>query len=243
MALGLAAAGCGAGGAAQTPAAASQTPPTVAAHATTSTQTTYTAKITIPQLTWAQDPAVATSVNSAVQSWAKQEQTTFASAVAKDLAAAKNLPAAVTHGNLTITYSVGLVNTKVASFKFNLDTIAPGQADNTQWTAGMTFNLRTGGQYTLAGLFQPGQGYVTTLATAAGKGLAAFTPSGAHCYLGQAPTAAAGNFAAWWLTSGGLVLSFPAGTYTAAYCGAPSVTVAYQTLKSLAASGSPLLGA
>lgn len=208
---------------------------------TQSTGTSYTLKVSIPQLIWTASPQIATAVNTAVTAWAQTEETRFQASVTEDLATAKNLPASVAHGNLTIKYDVGLLNAQVASFHFSLNSYLPGQADLTQSTAGLTFNLVNGKLYTLADLFQPGSAYLTTLATASAKSLAAFEPA-SHCYLGTAPTAEAANFSAFWLTSGGLVVSFPAGMYTAAYCGTPSVTLPTTTLRSIAAAGSPLAG-
>ena len=243
LATGLLVVGCGAG-AART-AGAPTPPPSVATKTETgqATQPDYTAKMQLPQLTWAADPAVAARVNAAVQSWAKQQETAFVARATQSAAAAKNMPASLPPGSLTISYHVGMVTTSLVSYEFQLESAVRGQADMTQQPAGLTFGLAAGTRYTLAGLFRSGNGYVSTLASAAGRGLAAFAPGGARCYLGQAPTADAANFGAWWLTPSGLVLSFPAGTYTAAYCGVPTVTVDYVGLKAVVAPNSPLPGA
>ncbi len=243
LATGLVVAGCGAGVSGPAAAAAPPSPPTVATQVVQSEPATYTAKISLPHLTWPADPQAAARVNTAIQSWTARQQTDFAARVTHSAAAAKNPPASLPPGSLTITYAVGLVTSHVASFRFLVDSQVPGQADMTQQPAGLTFDLASGAPFTLSGLFQPGKGYLTTLAAAAGTGLAAFSPAGAHCYLGKAPSATAANFSAWWLSPQGLVLSFQAGIYTAAYCGAPSVTVPYASVQAAAATGSPLLGA
>jgi hypothetical protein len=201
--------------------------PQVQAHVSnaSSTQPAYSTNVTLPELTWTGHAAMAAKVNAAVQSWALSQEHSFASAVQTDLAHASNLPASLPPSSLTITYKLGLATSRVVSYQFLVEPYYRGAANAGQTPVGLTFNLATGQQYSLPGLFRSGGGYVSTLADQAGTGLAGFSPAGAHCYLGQAPKAEAASFGAWWLSPTGLVLSFPAGTYTASYCGAPTVTV------------------
>lgn len=246
VALGLFAVGCGAAAAA--PAAGgppAAPPPTVQANAQTTrvTQPPYTASVSLPQLSWPGHAAQAAAVNAAVQAWAKGQEQAFAQAVATDLAHARNLPSTLPESNLTITYRVSLLNSHFLSYRFLVEPMFRGAANAAQTPAGLTFDLATGNGYTLASLFRSGGSYVTTLTSAAGAGLAAFSPAGARCYLGKPPAAIAASFSAWWLSPQGLVLSFPAGRYTASYCGPPTITVPYTALHAEAAVGSPLLGA
>jgi hypothetical protein len=209
----------------------------------TSTQPPYTAKLSLPQLTWPGQAAAATRVNAEVQAWAQGQVAAFGTRVQTDLAHARSLPASPPISSLTLTYSSGLANSHAASFAFLVEPYYRGAANFAQSPAGLTFELPSGREMALAALFRPGSAYLATLAAQAGTGLAAFQPAGAHCYLGQVPPAAATSFGAWWLSANGLVLSFPAGTYTAAYCGPPTVTVPYTALRALASSGSILAGA
>jgi hypothetical protein len=241
-----ASAACGAGMGASTPGAGpAAAPPAVQSTTTTDTSTAppYTATLTLPVLAWPGHDAVAVSVNAQVQSWAKSQESAFGAQVAADLKNAVGLPASLPQSSMTITYKVALRTSHAVSYQFLIEPYERGAAHPSQNPAGLTFDLATGRAVALSDLFQPGAGYLSTLAAQARTGLAAFTPAGAHCYLGQAPSADAGSFQAWWLSSAGLVLSFPAGTYTASYCGPPTVTIPYAALSGAAARGSLLLQA
>jgi hypothetical protein len=212
------------------------TPPTVTAtvKTVTSKDPPYTATLHLPQLAWAGHTAVADRVNAAVDAWAADQVAAFGGRVATDLANARNLPASLPESSMTVTYQVAQVTASVVSFRFELEPYVRGAAHPEQNPAGLTFNLKDGTAYSLDTLFKPG--YTPTLVQAAAKGLASWTPAGAHCYLGKGPTA----LGAWWLAPGGLVLAFPAGQYTASYCGPATVTVPYASLKGIAAQGAPL---
>jgi len=212
------------------------TPPTVSATVkqVNSTQPPYSATLHLPQLAWPGHTAVADKVNAAVDAWAADEVAVFGESVAQDLANAKNMPASLPQSSLTVTYQGAETTPRVVSFHFLVEPYVRGAAHPSQTPAGLTFNLKDGSAYTLDGLFKPG--YSATLVQAAGKGLASWTPAGAHCYLGKAPT----NLGTWWLSPSGLVLAYPAGVYTASYCGPPTVTVPAAQLKRMALPGSPL---
>ena len=229
----LLAAGCGAAPAA---------PPTITASVKDvhSTQPPYSATLHLPTLTWSGHASIADKVNTAVDTWASGQVATFGARVAQDLANARNLPASLPQSSMTITYKVARVSAAVLSYSFELEPYVRGAAHPEQNPAGLTFNLKDGTAYTLAGLFKPGAAYLPVLAKAAGSGLAAFHPAGARCYLGKGPAVTADQFGAWWLSAGGLVLAFPAGVYTASYCGPPTVTVPPSQLKAVAAPGAPL---
>lgn len=245
MALPLAvAAGCGAGSPPAAASIASASIPTIAQRTTTATSASpaYTVQMALPSLSWADHAAVAAAVNAAVQAWASAQQRAFATEAARDEANAAHMPASLPPSSLSIKYTVQLLTASVASFQFLVEPFYRGAANPAQTPAGLTFDLRTGAAYTLSGLFSSGAPYLGALASGAAKGLAGFSPAGAHCYVGSAPAATAASFPAWWLSPAGLVLSFPAGQYTAAYCGPPTVTLPYASLRGLAAPASPLGG-
>jgi hypothetical protein len=226
-------AGCGA-------APAAPQPPTVTASVKQvhSPAPPYSATMHLPQLVWAGHAAVAARVNAAVNAWASDQVAAFGGRVAQDLAGAHNLPASLPQSSMTITYAVTRIGPALVSFRFEVEPYLRGAAHPEQNPAGLTFDLRDGSAYTLAALFRPG--YLPALARAAGDGLAGFHPAGARCYLGKGPAATADALAAWWLAPDGLVLAFPAGVYTADYCGPPTLTLPYSQLRPLAAPGSPL---
>ena len=208
-----------------------------------STSPPYSASLSLPQVAWPGHAAVAGRINAAIQAWAAAQVSAFAATVSKDLAGSAHLPASLPPSSLTITYQAGLVSAAVVSLHFTVEPYDRGQAGAVESPAGLTFDLATGSTYSLSGLFRPGAGYIPALAAQAGTGLQAFHPAGARCYLGRTPAATEASFGAWWLSASGLVLAFPSGTYTAAYCGAPTVTVPFAALSALAAPGSPLVGA
>ena len=200
----------------------------------------YTATLHLPRLTWVGHAGIAGRINATVQTWAARETTHFAAGVTRDLAGAQHIPASLPPSTLTITYQVVNTTSSVVSYRFLIEPFFRGAASPAQTPAGLTFSLATGTQYRLAKLFRSGTPYRAAIATQAGKGLAGFSPAGARCYLGKKPTVAASAAAAWWLSPHGLVLSFPAGAYTVAACGPPTVTIPYLALRGMAATGSPL---
>jgi len=238
--VGLASAACGSGGSTLEPAAAPQ--PTVQDRVEDkpSTQPPYTATLHLPEVTWAGHAAVANRINAAINAWASTELASFSASVTQDLAGAHDLPASLPASSLTVTDQTTMLSATVLSFQLLAEPYDTGAAHAAQTPDGLTFNLSTGAAYTLPGLFRADGGYVAALAQQASNGLAAFQPAGAHCYLGTAPAASAGSFSAWWLSPDGLVLAFPAGLYTADYCGPATVSVPYAQLKTIAATGSPL---
>lgn len=199
----------------------------------------YTATLHLPQVVWSGRTAAAAKMNAAVSTWASGQLAAFAASVTRDLSGTRPLTASLPPSQLTVTYQVARDDTAALSFRFLVEPYVSGAAHPSQLPAGLTFDLPSGDPVSLAALFKPGSDYVPLLARAAGAGLAAFHPAGAHCYLGRKPPATASSFASWWLSADGLVLAFPAGAYTADYCGPPTVTVPYVQLQPLAAPSEP----
>lgn len=201
----------------------------------------YTAVLHVPRLVWAGHRQVVSGVDGQIDAWVHGQVAGFSKGVAKDLAGAHDLPKSLPQSRLTLTFQVAELSGGVASFRFLIEPYDRGAASPAQLPAGLTFDLKTGRRYRLGALFRPGSGYLGTLAGAGAAGLRSFHPAGAHCYLGRGgPPARAASFGAWWLSPKGLVLAFPAGMYTSAYCGPPAVTVPAGTLRALAAPGTPL---
>ncbi len=206
-----------------------------------STKPPYTGSLSVPELVWPGHEAVAARVDGVIDAWVASEVRAFAGQVTQDLLHAKNLPASLPASQLTISFHVAELNARVASFRLVLEPYVRGEASPAQIPAGLTFNLATGAPYSLPSLFRAGTGYLPVLARLATKGLQGFHPAGAHCYVGPGgPSASAKIFSAWSLAPGGLELAFPAGQYTAAYCGPPVITVPLGALRALAAPDSPL---
>ena len=203
----------------------------------------YTGSLAVPELVWPGHEAIAARVDGAIDAWVASQVHAFAGQVTQDLLHAKNLPASLPASQLTVSFHVAELTARVASFRLVVEPYLRGEASPAQIPAGLTFNLATGAPYSLPSLFRGGSGYLPMLARLATKGLQGFHPAGAHCYVGPGgPSASAKIFSAWSLAPGGLELAFPAGQYTAAYCGPPLITVPLSVLRALAAPGSPLAG-
>jgi hypothetical protein len=206
-----------------------------------STRPPYTAELHVPRLVWPGHGAVARRVDAQIDAWVSGQVDAFAGRVAQDLRNARGLPASLPPSRLTLTFRVGELDAGVASFEWLLEPYLRGAASPAQRPAGLTFDLVTGRPYTLASLFRAGTGYRRTLAGLGAAGLRGFHPAGARCSVGsRAPGPTAASVRAWWLSPAGLVLAFPAGRFTAAYCGPPAITVPFAKLRGLAAPGSPL---
>ena len=203
----------------------------------------YKGSLNVPQLSWSAGGAVSDRVNLAIIDWVEGQVKQFAAQVKTDLAHAKNLPSSLPESSLHLTFHVTRLDAKVLSVRFEVEAYVRGAASPSQVPAGLTFSLATGSTYTLASLFRPGATYLPTLARLALGGLKGFRPAGAACYVGPpGPPAKASAFTVWWLTGSALVLSYPAGQYTAAYCGPPTVSIPGTALAALLAPGGPLAG-
>lgn len=201
----------------------------------------YRAVLDVPQLVFAARPNVSDRVDAAIATWVSGQVHLFAGAVATDLAHAKGLPASLPESSLDLTFRVERLDTHVLSLRLTMESYVRGQASPAQVPAGLTFNLANGQPYSLSSLFAPHAAYLPVLARLATTALKQFRPAGARCYVGGVgPPAKASSFVAWWLHGQSLVLSYPAGQYTAAYCGPPTVTVPAAALAALLAAGGPL---
>lgn len=201
------------------------------------TRPAYKVTATIPQLVWNGHTTIATNVNAQILDWAHQQIALFANSVTLDLSQMKKLPKSLPASTLTITYHPDLLSAQVASFQFIGDSYMTGQADITQIPFSLVFNLSTGHPVALQDLFKPHASYLPLLSQLSTTKLQQWHPAGARCYVGGKPPATLAAFRAWSLAPGGLALSFPAGIYTAAYCGVPTITVPASALHAVLASG------
>lgn len=202
----------------------------------------YQALLHVANVVWPSHGTVARRIDAEIHAWAQRQVRRFARAVATDLRHAHGLPKSLPASSLTITTRVSLVDASVLSLVTEEEAYFRGAASPAQSTHGLTFDLRTGAAYTLASLFRARAAYLPALARLSTAALRRFRPAGAHCYIGGAPAAKATAYASWWLDGTGLVLGFPAGLYTAAYCGPPALTLPATALRRLAAPLGPLGG-
>lgn len=206
----------------------------------TSTNPPYTATLQVPEVVWPGHDAIALRVDGAIDAWVQGQVQTFSTGVTQDLKDAKTLPARLPASSLSIAFRISEFNAAVASFRFTVEPFFRGAANFGQTPGTLSFDMQTGQPYTLSSLFKPGTAFLPLLARATLAGLKAFHPA-SHCDLGSGgPPPKAASFEAWSLSAGGLVLSFPAGDYTAAYCGVPAITVPAKALAAVARKGGPL---
>lgn len=182
----------------------------------------FRARVEIPTLIWPSHVRVADRVNAALQAWALGRVRSFARKAGIANHGARRLPKGRAENHLSVVARTALRTSRVVSFTFEIEPYFRGEASPAQIPAGLTFSLITGRPIRLVGLVH-GPGGEARLARLATAGLRAFRPAGAHCYVGGMGTHPA--LGAWWLSPAGLVLAFPAGQYTAAYCGPATVTV------------------
>ncbi len=197
----------------------------------------YTATLSVPQLIWPGRRPVVDRVNATIIRWVEAQVRGFAATVRARASGPSSLP----QSSLAISYQVTRMDAAVLSIRFTSDAYVRGQAAPSQTPAGLTFSLASGKAYSLSSLFRPGAPYLRDLARLITQGLKAYHPAGARCYVGgRGPSAQRASFGAWWLNPGALVVAYPAGEYTAAYCGPPTVTITAARLVPLLAAGSPL---
>ncbi|MDA8264267.1 MAG: hypothetical protein M0T79_02745 [Actinomycetota bacterium] len=206
-----------------------------------STKPPYAVVVRAPQLKWPGHAGMTTRFDARVAALVKGLVVSFIARDARDEAhLSSKTPAARRVGHLSLDYQTTRVTTGVVSVLINSDIVYPGQADVTEIPAGLTVELRTGDVPSLASQFRAPAKYPALLAREVLPLLETWRPSGDRCYVGRGkgPAPRASSFAAWSLDSDGLVLAFPGGVYTAAYCGIPVVTIPYSTLSAVAAPGS-----
>lgn len=200
-----------------------------------STHPRYTASIQVPRLKWKLHPAVARRVNAAIEAWEQAQVRAFAAEVTAYARTSHHLPKSLPASDLTITEKTTLLTTRTVSLAFEIVPYYRGEAGPGEIPEGLTFSMTTGALIHLDTLFRRGTNANLVLSRIALAGLKAFRPASSHCYVGGRPSPA--DIRAWWLSPKGLVLAFPAGIYTAAYCGPATVTVGPETIGSLLAKG------
>ncbi len=206
-----------------------------------STRPPYTGKLEIPEVVWPGHEAVAARVDAAIDAWMAHRVRLFAVEVRHDLAHSHNLPPSLPPSTLAITFRVTDLTPQVASFLLEVEPYFRGENAPAELPAGLTFQLPGARRVTLASLFRPGSGYLSLLSRLSLHALQRFSPAKARCYVGPGgPPATASSFEAWALSPVGLVLSFPAGQYTAAYCGPPTITIPFSALRTVLRAFPPL---
>lgn len=200
-----------------------------------STKPQYKANIEVPKVQWKLRPTVARRVNALIDTWANQEVRRFAAQVVAHTRASHNLPKSLPASTLTIRETTTLVTDRILSLAFEITPYYRGEASPGQIPAGLTFSLKTGDAVELRTLFRQGTHADAALARIALAGLKNFRPASAHCYVGGKPSP--GDIRAWWVSPKGLVLAFPAGLYTAAYCGPATITVKPAAIRDILGHG------
>ncbi|MDA8385315.1 MAG: DUF3298 domain-containing protein [Actinomycetota bacterium] len=149
-------------------------------------------------------------------------------------------------GNSTLTgaFKTVLVNSKVASFQFvlNSDVVSAAQPSTNIYS--LNFNLSNGAAYALGDLFKAGSNYLTTLSQAA---IAQLTAQLAAQHIPAAElqndpglSPAPANFAAFNIASGALVLGFSQGQVIGTAIGALTVSIPDQALSQVISPNGPL---
>lgn len=196
-----------------------------------STRPAYKAVVRLPQVAWPSHRAVVQRINAQLRTWQRRQVQAFAVQSARNARTFRHLPNALPPSNLYITGKATLFTSEAVSFALKVTPYFRGEAGPAELPAGLTFSLQSGQVVSLRSLFRPGTDASAELARFAADGLKAFGPASAHCYVGGRP--ASRDIRSWWLSASGLVLAFPAGVYTASYCGVATVTVTSNSVRSL----------
>ncbi len=153
------------------------------------------------------------------------------------------------HGNSTLTgaFKTILVNSKVASFQFVLNSDVASAAQPSVNIYSLNFNLATGAAYALSDLFKPGSNYLAALSQASisqlTAQLAAQHVPAVELQNDPGLSPAPANFAAFNIASGSLVIGFSQGQVISTAIGALTVTIPDQALAQVIAPSGPLAGA
>ena len=149
-------------------------------------------------------------------------------------------------GNSTLTgaYKTVLVDSKVASFQFvlNSDVVSAAQPSTNIYS--LNFNLSNGATYALGDLFKAGSNYLSALSQAAitqlTAQLAAQHIPAVELQNDPGLSPAPANFAAFNIASGSLVLGFSQGQVIGTAIGALTVNIPDQALSQVIAPNGPL---
>lgn len=190
----------------------------------------YSAIIHYPELSWTGHRRQMDGANQTIQGLVHRTVDAFAERVTAALRHNVGAPKTLPESSLTLVYRTNLLNAQVASFVFIEESYITGQADVGQTPEGLTINLHSGKAYELAALFRPHGAYLSALARLGSASLRGWKAS-SHCYIGGGLSPRSVTEAAWSLVPDGLELTLPAGIYTAAYCGVPSITIGRQALR------------
>lgn len=149
-------------------------------------------------------------------------------------------------GNSTLTgaFKSILVNSKVASFQFVLNSDVASAAQPSVNIYSLNFNLATGATYALSDLFKSGSNYLSALSQASisqlTAQLAAQHVPAAELQSDPGLSPAPANFAAFNISSGSLVIGFSQGQVIGTAIGALTVTIPDQALAQVIAPNGPL---
>ena len=148
---------------------------------------------------------------------------------------------------LTGAFKSILVNSKVASFQFVLNSDVASAAQPSVNIYSLNFNLATGAAYALSDLFKPGSNYLAVLSQASiaqlTAQLAAQHVPAAELQNDPGLSPAPGNFAAFNIASGSLVIGFSQGQVIGTAIGALTVSIPDQAVAQVIAPNGPLGGA
>ena len=149
-------------------------------------------------------------------------------------------------GNSTLTgaFKSILVNSKVASFQFVLNSDVASAAQPSVNIYSLNFNLATGATYALSDLFKAGSNYLSALSQASISQLTAHLAAqhvpAAELQSDPGLSPAPANFAAFNIDSGSLMIGFSQGQVIGTAIGALTVTIPDQALAQVIAPNGPL---
>lgn len=189
----------------------------------------YRILIQAPNIEWPAHARAVARINARIDRWEQREVRSFVAQSVRFVRADHGLPKSLPPSTLTLTGRVTDFTPEMVSLSFEMTPYFRGEAQPAQVPGGLTFLLTSGRPLTFHILFRPGVGAANRLAKLAAIGLRHFRPAGVRCYVSGVPKGR--NIQAWWISPNGLVLAFPAGRYTAAYCGLATVTVSPRAIR------------
>ena len=157
------------------------------------------------------------------------------------------LQGASANGNSTLSgaFKTELVDSRIASFQFVLNQDVASAAHSNTNIYSLDFSLATGHQLGLTDLFVSGSNYLSMLSSASitllTQQLSAQGVPASELENDPGLSAAPANFAAFDITSSGLVIGFSQGQVISTALGALTVTIPYTSLANVIAPKGPLV--
>lgn len=196
--------------------------------------------VTYPELGGMASGSIEGNINAAILGAVKGYVKAFETQLGERSSGSSAQGGGPTQSQMDGSFTTEFIDSRYASFKFQLTEFAVGAATNSIIYPTLTFDLSSGRSLSLSDLFTDSN-YLSKLSSLSKVQLDSKLGSNANQNLvtnGTQPSSS--NFADWNMKSSGLEITFPGGQVAAVASGGTSIVIPYSDLKSIAKTGGPI---